>query len=99
MINPRFVRAAKVDFTQTSDKRSLPMDRTFAVQRGAVRVVFAAGAAKRIPEHLAPLSLKHVLVVSTKGRAAAATELARSLGGEVFASAREHVPGETVAEA
>jgi homogentisate 1,2-dioxygenase len=75
------------------------MSRTFSVQRGATRVVFGAGSSTRIPEHIAPLSVKRVLVVSTRGREAAATELAGTLGGEVFAHAREHVPVETVEEA
>lgn len=75
------------------------MTRTFSVQRGATRVVFGEGSAKAIPDHLAPLSIKRVLVVSTPGRATEAQALAEKLGGTSFARAREHVPVETVEEA
>ncbi len=75
------------------------MARSFTVQRGATRIVFGAGASKRIAEHIAPLSLQRILVVSTPGRRADASELARQLSAEVFAEAREHVPAEIVGRA
>ena len=75
------------------------MTRRFSVQRGATRVVFERGAAKRIAEHMASLSVRKSLVVSTKGRRAVADGVAKQLGAVLFADAREHVPVEVVREA
>src|SRR5262245_28154724 len=75
------------------------MTRTFSIQRGTTRVIFGTGSAERIADHLAPLSVRRVLVVSTPGRADRATRMAASLNGSTYLRAREHVPLETVEEA
>ena len=74
----------------------------FSTRRGAVRVVFGAGAAERIVPEIEALGLKRVLVVCAPRRKDAATALAARLGAlgvGVLAVAREHVPVEVVGEA
>jgi homogentisate 1,2-dioxygenase len=75
------------------------MGRAFSVQHGATRVVFGAGASDGILEEIVRLGAKRVLVVSTPGRKDDAAALAARLGTRgagVLATAREHVPVDTV---
>jgi homogentisate 1,2-dioxygenase len=78
------------------------MGQSFSIQRGATRVVFAAGASARIAEELDRLATRRVTVVCTPGRKTAGEELAARLGTRaagVVAIARQHVPAEIVDEA
>ena len=73
----------------------------FSTERGATRVVFAAGASNRIPQELDRLVTQRVMVVCTPGREAAGAELARRMGPHAvgtLAIARQHVPAEIVEE-
>jgi homogentisate 1,2-dioxygenase len=75
------------------------MGRAFSVQHGATRVVFGAGASDGILEEIVRLGAKRVLVVSAPGRKDDAAALAARLGTRgagVLATAREHVPVDTV---
>ena len=79
------------------------MTDTFQVDRGPTRVVFGAGAARaKLGAVLDARGLAQVLVICTPGRKSAGNALASELGARavgVLASALEHVPAQTVADA
>src|SRR5450631_3602795 len=78
------------------------MARCFSMQRGMTRVVFGAGASERILADVEALGVQRVLVVCSASRKGDAAGLAARLGSRaagVLATAREHVPMETVIEA
>jgi alcohol dehydrogenase class IV len=74
---------------------SLP--RSFVCDQPASRVVFGVGALDRLRDEVQRLGASRVLVLSTRGRKAAADEIARRLGDGalVHAEAVMHVPIET----
>ena len=70
---------------------------SFIYQSLPQRVVFGAGTLARLPEEVARLGLKRVLVLSTPGHKRLAEDAACLLGsacGSVFAEARMHTPVE-----
>ncbi|MCB9565087.1 MAG: iron-containing alcohol dehydrogenase [Kofleriaceae bacterium] len=78
------------------------MSRRFVAQRGATRVVFAAGAWEQVGTEAARLGVSRVLIVATPGRRAAAEAVAAALGARaagIAAIAVEHVPVEVAARA
>ena len=78
------------------------MGRHFSVQRGATRIVFGAGSARKVPRELDALGARKALIVCTPGRAGDAAALSERLGARsagTFAGAREHVPAQTANEA
>ncbi len=73
------------------------MNRTFTGWRGPTRIVFGNGTARTLPDEIATLDVKNVLVIATPGRRADAETLAKKLEGKsagVLATAKEHVPQE-----
>ncbi len=78
------------------------MARQFSMQRGTTRVVFGAGAAEGILRDVETLGVRRVLVICSPSRANDAAALASKLGAlgvGLVATAREHVPSETVNDA
>ncbi len=78
------------------------MARRFAMQRGTTRVVFGAGASVDLVREIEALGVQRVLVVCSASRRDDAAALASRLGARaagVLATAREHVPIESVEEA
>lgn len=70
---------------------------SFIIQPSPQRIVFGAGTLSRLPEEVARLGLKRVLVLSTPGHKEQAEDAVRLLGsscGGVFAGARMHTPVE-----
>ncbi|MFF3379077.1 maleylacetate reductase [Streptomyces sp. NPDC002680] len=70
----------------------------FTYEALPMRVVFGAGSLARVPDEVARLGLRRVLVLSTPRGRELADRLAESLGhasAGVFDRAREHVPVET----
>jgi len=70
----------------------------------AQRVVFGAGAVRRLPDVLKPLGARRVLFVTTAGRAASddGARVRRALGraiGSTFAEVTSHVPAPLVQQA
>src|SRR5262245_11089470 len=97
------------DATRRSDLPVRPMRRfrnsgeeamavgSFIYQPSPQRILFGAGTLARLPEEVARLGLKRVLVLSTAGHKRQAEDMARLLGsacGGVFAKARMHTPVE-----
>ena len=82
----------------TKDNK-VDMGRRFSILRGATRVVFGARASEGILAEIEAMGAERVLVVCSSGRKADAAALAQRLGSRsvgVLATAREHVPIETV---
>ena len=70
---------------------------SFIYQSSPQRVLFGGGTLAQLPEEVARLGLKHVLVLSTSGHEKQAEDAARLLGpacAGVFAGARMHTPTE-----
>jgi alcohol dehydrogenase class IV len=68
---------------------------SFTYQPSPQRVVFGAGTLAQLPEEVARLGLKHLLVLSTPGHREQAEDAARLIGpacGSIFAGARMHTP-------
>jgi homogentisate 1,2-dioxygenase len=78
------------------------MRRRFSIRRGAAKIIFGTGCSRELAAELDALGIAKALLVCTPGRANDAASIAQTLGSRavgIHASAREHVPIETVDEA
>ena len=72
--------------------------RDFVFEAKLPRVVFGAGALRKLPDEVDALAAKRVLVLSTPGQAASAQHIVELLGlraAGVFTQAAMHVPADT----